>query len=362
MRIALFILFLFHGLIHYLGFFKAFHLTEVPQLTQPISKPSGLLWFFAGLLIILAAFGYFMKTTWWVYPAAIGIVLSQVMIITVWQDAKFGSIANFVLGLITALSFMNRHFESSFRKDVEEGLKRRQPETQLIEPDIAHLPIPVQKYLKYTGCLDKPKVQNVKFSFSGQMRDKEKDWFSFTSEQYNFFDKKERLFFMKACVFGLPVHGYHRLKGGEASMLIKLLSIVPVVNLSGKEMLQSETVTFFNDMCFFAPATLIDNNIRWQTIDDHTVEASFSYQKNIIKAKLYFNEGWQLINFESDDRYARVNDQMHNYRFFTPVRDYKFYGGYRLGSFGEAIFMYPDGPFTYGRFHLQKVAYNLNYK
>jgi len=61
--------------------------------------------------------------------------------------------------------------------------------------------------------------------FEGEMRDKGKDWFRFTSEQYNFFDSPTRLFFMKAKVSGLPTHGYHSYKENRARMLIKLLSL-----------------------------------------------------------------------------------------------------------------------------------------
>jgi hypothetical protein len=34
-----------------------------------------------------------------------------------------------------------------------------------------------------------------------------------------------------------------------------------VVDISGDMMFKAETVTFFNDMCFLAPATLIDKRI-----------------------------------------------------------------------------------------------------
>ena len=38
------ILILLHGLIHLMGFLKAFQITEMNQLQTPISKPMGILW------------------------------------------------------------------------------------------------------------------------------------------------------------------------------------------------------------------------------------------------------------------------------------------------------------------------------
>lgn len=40
------------------------------------------------------------------------------------------------------------------------------------------------------------------------------------------------------------------------------------------------------------------------------------------------------------------------------MRNYKDFNGYRLASDGDAIWYYPDRPFTYGRLHLLEVAYD----
>jgi hypothetical protein len=78
----------------------------------------------------------------------------------------------------------------------------------------------------------------------------------FTSEQYNFMDASTRLFFMKAVMKGLPLSGFHSFTNGDAFMDIRLLSLFKVQYQSGKEMGIAETVTFFNDMCCMAPASL----------------------------------------------------------------------------------------------------------
>ena len=44
-----------HGLIHLMGFAKAFGYAELPQLTQPLSREMGLLWLAAGLLVVASA-------------------------------------------------------------------------------------------------------------------------------------------------------------------------------------------------------------------------------------------------------------------------------------------------------------------
>lgn len=48
MHLLLFIVVMIHGLIHLLGFVKAFNLAPVGQLTQNISKTGGTLWLVRG--------------------------------------------------------------------------------------------------------------------------------------------------------------------------------------------------------------------------------------------------------------------------------------------------------------------------
>jgi hypothetical protein len=58
------------------------------------------------------------------------------------------------------------------------------------------------------------------------------------------------------CQAGFISAQLHR--GTSATMTVKAAALVRVVQVSGSEMDQGETVTMFNDMCVLAPATLID--------------------------------------------------------------------------------------------------------
>ncbi len=269
----------------------------------------------------------------------------------------FALVLLFLLATIL-ISQGKRSFEKSYLNDVEKSLGRalsQKPEI-LTEEDLYHLPSPVQKYLRLAGALGKPKVHNFKVRFEGEMRSKGQDWFPFTSEQHNFLDAPERFFFMKAKVKGLSAVGYHAYSNGQASMTVKLLSLIPVVNISGPDMLKAETVTVFNDMCLLAPATLIDERIQWEPIDDLSAKAVFTANNISISATLFFNEKGELINFISDDRYD-IN-QKQWVRFSTPVTEYEDHNGYHLISYGEAVWHYPEGAFVYGKFRVKNIDYN----
>lgn len=349
-----------HGLIHILGFVKAFQLAEVSQLTQSIAKPAGLLWLAAAMLFVATIVFFLLDTAWWWMIATLAIVLSQVLIVMSWQDAKFGTIANLTTLVVVVLSAGSVAFENSFRNDVREHLYRTSSlsEELLTAEDLRPLPAPVQRYLRYVGVVNKPKVKNMRVVFEGQMRSKGKDFFPFTSVQYNCFDEPTRLFFMKGKMFGVTVPGYHKYSEATATMDIRLFGLIPIVKQAGQILDKTETVTLFNDMCLMAPATLIDKRIQWEEIDGARIKAKFTNLGITITAILFFNEPGQLVNFVSEDR-TKIND-MKRYPFYTPVSGYKNINGVNLMSSGEAVYEYPEGRFTYGKFALKSIEYNCN--
>jgi len=359
MRIAFLILVIIHGLIHLFGFVKAFGLSEVKQLTQHISASFGVFWLLAFIFFLMAAIMFAFKNSHWWWFGLIAVVASQILIVFFWHDAKFGSIANAIILIAVIIGYGTSGFYSKYQNDVKTGLLQTTyfANSMLTESDIQQLPEPVKKYLRYTGSLGKPKVNNFKIEFAGKIRkDEQSEWMPFTCEQYNFMETPTRLFFMKAVMKGLPVAGYHCFKNGNAIMDIRLFSIFKVQYLDGAEMDLSETVTFFNDMCVVAPPTLIDKRIKWLEVEGNKVKASFMNNNITVSAWLYFNDKGELINFISEDRYSA--DSGKQYPWSTPLKDYQEIKGYKLAGNAEVIYSYPDRELCYGTFKLISIEYN----
>jgi hypothetical protein len=144
-------------------------------------------------------------------------------------------------------------------------------------------------------------------------------------------------------------------------MTVKAAALVPVVDVSGPEMDQGETVTMFNDMCFMAPATLIDLAIVWEPVDGHVARARFTNAGHTIRAELTFNEAGELTNFWSDDRYQTSPDgrSVKKVPWSTPLARYRSFGPVRLASGGEARWHEPGGDYAYIELTLDDVHYNV---
>jgi len=228
------------------------------------------------------------------------------------------------------------------------------------EEDLLKLPIIVQKYLNYVGVVGKKRVNQFVIEVDGKMRlDKEKGWSPVKADQTTFIQQGTRLFYMMMNYNGISINGLHHFEEGKASMVIKILDLIKVVDIRGEAMNIAETVTFFNDLCIFAPSALIDANITWEEIDDLSVWAHYTNEDITVSAELYFNEEGQLINFISNDRYEVKSENDYNQiTWSTPVRDYKRFNGYNLASIGEAIWHYDDGDFTYIKLNIKNVYYS----
>lgn len=355
-----------HALIHLLGFAKAFGLAELPQLTQPVSPFLGVLWLFAALLFLAAAGSLFVWPRWWWTLGACAIVVSTVVIVPSWSAAKFGALANLLALAGVVFGFLAQgptSLRAAYECDVDRALVRVAPTELISDADVANLPAPVQQYLRTARVVGQPRVRNFRARMHGRIRNgPEARWISLAAEQYNVIDEPARLFYLTGSMFTIPVQGYHRYLGPSATMRVKAAALVPVVDVSGKEMHQGETVTMFNDMCVMAPAALISPAIVWEPVDARTARARFTNAGYTIRAELWFSEAGELTNFWSDDRYQTSPDgkTVKKVRWSTPLGRYRSFGPVRLASGGEGRWHEPGQEYAYIELTIDEVQYNVH--
>lgn len=352
-----------HGLLHLIGPAKAFGWAALPHITTPIGRGAGLVWAAAAVLMLASAAVWLLRPTWFAYVAVAAAVLSQAAIVLAWKDAFAGTAANALVlaGAVYAWGNYGPWSQAAqFAADVAAGRARlvgaSAPAT-ITEADLAALPAPVARWLRAAGVPGGPRAQRYAISFRGRLRSgPDAAWMPFTAEQVSFVDAPTRLFFLRATMFGLPVTGYHRLVNGRAEMRIRLLGLIPIVDVDGPAMDRAETVTLFNDMALLAPRSLIGAPVEWTTVSDTEVRARYTNGENTISAVLYFGDDGMLTNFTSDDRPARQPDgRFAAQRFSTPVLRRARFGRTIAAAYGEARYDAPTGPYTYGEFTIERL-------
>ena len=363
LKIILIIILAIHGLIHIMGFMKAFNLAKVEQLLVPISRPLGACWLLTAILFLFTAVAFATSKSWWGFVAIPAVILSQILIIFSWSDAKFGTVPNIIILLVAVISIGSFFIQNQFEAGVIADFSNNNPQANeiLSDSDIVHLPPPVQKYLRYTGAIGKSKIRNIYIEFDAEMFKKPGDKpMKAHSIQYNFYGDYSRYFLMKASKAGIPFSALHVFKNHQASFQVKVAELFKVINVSGEELTKAETVTLLNDMCIFAPGSLIDKRLTWSETGSVSAKVTLSNGKYVVSAMLYFNEAGELINFISDDRSALQDDgTMKQFRWTTPVSNYKEFEGRMIPTAGKTIWHYPEGDFTYGVFELKSIEYNV---
>jgi len=357
-----------HGLIHLLGAAKGLGWSEVAALPEPIGPAMGLTWLAAAAAVLatglLLAAG---NRRWWV-AGTLGVVASQAVIITSWDDAKTGTVANVLLLAALGYTFASRG-PTSYRAEYQHrsaAALRESPSGAgqvVTETDLAHLPDLVAEYVRRSGAVGQPRISSVHARIHGRIRaGASARWMTYTGEQVNTYGPApSRFFSMDATMFGLPVDVLHAFAGPAATMRVKLCSVVPMVNAAGPEMDRAETVTLFNDLCILAPAALIDAPVLWQPIDHDHVRGIFTNGAQTVTADLTFRDG-DLVDFVSDDRMSTSRDgsTFTPQRWSTPVGDYRTFGARRLATCGEGRWHTtdPQGQYAYLEYHLDAITCN----
>lgn len=265
-----------HGLLHLLGAAKGLGWADVAQLNRPISTPVGIAWLGAAALLIGTGLLLAASVRWWWMVGAVGLVASQALIFTAWSDAAAGTVANGILLLAVVQNRASQgpgSYRAEFRIRARAALAGSLTEPVVHESDLAWLPNLVASYVRRSGAVGQPRVSSLHAHISGRIRSGAASrWMTFQGEQVNTFGPNpSRIFFIDATMLGLPVDVLHTFVGPSARMRVRAGSLLRVVDASGPEMDQGETVTVFNDLCVLAPSALIDAPISWQPIDSHQV-------------------------------------------------------------------------------------------
>ena len=347
----LFVALLFiHGLIHLLGFAKAFHLGNIQQLTQHISKPLGLLWALVAILFLVAGVLYVMESESWPAICLTAIALSQVLIFLSWQDAQFGTLLNFILLLLVLPIFGSNQFQKMIVAEQRAVLKTTIPaDVQAVtENDLQPLPIIVQQWLRHSGVVGKPRVTTVRLKQTGKMKLKPgRDWMDFTATQY--FQTQKPAFVWSTRVNMMPLvffDGRDKFVNGTGSMQIKLLSLIHLVNENNTHQLNSGTALRFLGEISWFPSAALNDYVSWEAVDSLRAKATLKLGTETVEGLFTFAPNGELLAFEAERFYGSGTDAKKE-RWQITHTGYKDFGGIRIPYRSTVTWKLKEGDFSW---------------
>ncbi|WP_138433203.1 DUF6544 family protein [Winogradskyella algicola] len=361
MRHAIAILLIVHGLIHLMGFVKAFYLTDIRQQVLGISKPIGSLWLITFILFTVSLVLYLTNKKWF-YIAFLAIILSQILIIMAWQDAKFGTIANIIILLVSLSALGNNQFQNMVDKEVTALLKNEGINDSKIitENNLEALPHIVRKWLSTSGVLGREKTETAYLEQRGQMKtSSEGKWMSFEAKQY--FNINNASFVWCTNVKAMPfinLAGRDKLIDGEGAMLIKLASLFPVVNEKENPKINSGAmIRFLSEMCWF-PSAALSEHISWQEMDNNRAKATLTYKEQSVSGIFSFTEKGDLLSFEANRYYGGSTDSKEE-KWLIHMEEYKLFNGLKIPNKSKVLWKFEKGDFHWLTVEITDLKYNL---
>jgi hypothetical protein len=364
MKVIFMIILLIHGLIHLLGFLKAFLLAELNEITNHVSKPMGLLWLLAALILVLAgALMFFKNPLWWLF-AIIGVLISQVLIIVFWKDSLYGTIPNVLIMTVALAAFAHYGFEKKIRKEVTYILENSKEElsSPITKQEISQLPESVQTWLNAAGVIGKPRIQTVfmKQNYQIKLKPEQKDWYTTVAEQYSTISPPA--FVWKAEIEMMPsisAFGRDKFIGGEGEMVFKLFSVFSVANDGPNPQINEAALQRFLGEIVWYPTAALHDDITWKELGDHSAKATLTLGGRSGSGIFSFGKDGHVRSF-SALRYQGSGPEAKRSEWTVNVTSTKEFDGIKVPASGEVTWKLDSGNWTWAKFEI--VACNFNPK
>jgi hypothetical protein len=359
-RLILIFIIVIHGLIHLLGFVKAYTLAEVHQLTQEISKTAGLLWLFSTILFILTAAAMIGKKDWWWVLAASALVISQLLIFISWKDAKFGTLANLIILTATILAYAAWSFNAQGKNEVKFFLLPISSENKAITKEMtSRLPPLIQNWLVRSKVINHDAIQIIHLKQKGEMRTSPGGkWMPVEAEQWSRTKEPGFLWLAKvAAAPGIELAGKDKYENGKGHMLIKLLSLFPVANAKGMEIDQGALVRYLAEIVWY-PTAAVNDYIQWEQVDSATAKATMNYRGVTASGFFGFNANGDVISFEAKRYYDRKGHAtLEDWWIQIQSDGYKEFEGVRIAANATVTWKLKEGNFTWFKLEVTDLSY-----
>jgi hypothetical protein len=222
------------------------------------------------------------------------------------------------------------------------------------------LPVPIQRHLTYAITTAAPSVRIARLRHAGTFRTgPEQRWSPIAGEQY-----------FSACVPGFVwfasmrvapmvwIQARDRLVNGRGNMLIKLLSAFTIADASGPEIDQGAALRWLAESVWF-PYAFAADTVSWEAIDARSARASLRTAGSPVQAIFEVDQDGRIVQLHAE----RFRDLGGGRSVLTPwsgrYSDYAEFGGFRVPSSVEVTWDLTDGPFSYARFNLTALEYNV---
>lgn len=221
------------------------------------------------------------------------------------------------------------------------------------------LPEPVRRYLSYAIPEGAPAIRTARLEHDGFFRTKPGErWLPIEGVQY--FTTATPGFVWNASVRPAPllwIEARDCLLSGRGNMLVKFVSTFTIADASGPQIDQGASLRWLAEGMWF-PYAFVGDQIEWAPVDARSARVTLRHDGLPVSAVVEFDDEGKLASLRGD-RYRDVGGNGVLTPWVGRGSDYRDFNGLRVPSSVEVLWVLPEGEFSYVRFRVTTLEYNV---
>ena len=218
-----------------------------------------------------------------------------------------------------------------------------------------HLPEPVQRYFKYVLKEDQPYISYVRMTHSGQFKTGlGKNWINIQGEQYATTEKPGYIWKGTTSMF-IAQDMYIK---DEGRLIVSLFSLINIVDGKGEQYDQGELIRWLGESVLYPTNLLPSERLKWFPIDSQTAKLIFNYKGLSLFFIITFNEIGEVTQMET----KRYMDKKNLETWIIKLAVYREINNIITPTAFEVLWRLPKADFSYAKFSLKKLEYNIAQK
>lgn len=262
-----------------------------------------------------------------------------------------------LVGRYWAFTRRIRHDVATLLNDARPG-----PNGSVTAEMLTALPAPLQRYLRYAGVVGTPLVQTVHLTQEGQMHPRaDGPWLDLAAEQS--YTVRPSGFVWAGTLHRGPLtlaRARDQYAQGQGHMLIRAGGLYPIADARGPKMDQGALLRFLQEMTYWFPSALLNDNVVCEAIDDRSARQTLTDGGRSVSGVLSVDVEGRATTFVAQ-RYRTVEGGYDLDTWSCPVTTYGELAGLRLPVRGMAIWTLPEGDLPYIDLTVTTLEYNPMY-
>ncbi len=266
-----------------------------------------------------------------------------------------GSVAALALVAVAAVGIGRASFERRIAGEVAALYAASDEETPSVvtEDELTGLPEPVQRWLHWARVVGKVRPSAVRLKMEGEFRlGEDRGWMPFEAEEYYTTNPPGFVWpvEMRMAPF-VPIVGRDRYAGGEGSIEMRLLGLIPVADERGGVLGQGALLRYLNETMWF-PAAALEPYLSWEPVDADSARATMTFAGVSASAVFVFDAEGRPVDMVAE-RYRMDRGTVE--RWSTPLHAWGEFGGVRVPIEGEGVWRSDTGDFSYIRLRITEI-------